>query len=279
MNNCNYLKIKYRYAILLTFMLIIFGLLSSLILYFSSKTILSLRSGPLLAIFGYSLPFLLLFGYIYFKNRASLMQWYTPWKTPKWNIYINAFCLMIFTIVLNEYIINIIPKEGSFLGPLYSFFDTSLKEQSAHPVSFFIAAVLLAPFCEEFFFRGILLNGLLNNKISPIKAILFSSFLFGTVHMNPWQFIGAFSAGSLIGLIYLKTHSLLLCILLHALNNGLGFLIILVDKEEKSSQWIQSHTFIGWVAIICFMVLLRLFIFQTRSSHDHGSLLGKAPLC
>ncbi|WP_103327294.1 CPBP family glutamic-type intramembrane protease [Bacteroidetes bacterium endosymbiont of Geopemphigus sp.] len=278
MNDYNYLKINYRYAIHLILMFINFGLLSTLILIFSSKIIPSLKSGPLLQIVGYTLPFLFLFWYIYLKNRKESVQWNTPWKTLGWNIYVSAFCLTIFTIVLNEYIINIIPKEGPLLGPLYSWFDTNMKEQLVHPVTFFIAAVLLAPFCEEFFFRGILLNGLLRENISPVKAILFSSFLFGVIHMNPWQFIGAFSLGNLIGLIYFRTHSLLLCILLHALNNGLIVFLTFIDKEEKISQWIQSHTFIGWVALIPLAVVLRLFLFQTRLSWNQWSLSRAVPI-
>lgn len=54
----------------------------------------------------------------------------------------------------------------------------------------FISMVIAAPILEELIFRGIILKGLLKNY-SPLKSILISSLLFGLIHLNPWQFIGA----------------------------------------------------------------------------------------
>ncbi len=36
---------------------------------------------------------------------------------------------------------------------------------------------------------------MINNGVKPANAILFSAFIFGIVHLNPWQFIGAFLLG------------------------------------------------------------------------------------
>ncbi|MBY5958929.1 CPBP family intramembrane metalloprotease [Membranicola marinus] len=54
---------------------------------------------------------------------------------------------------------------------------------------------------------------------SPKKAILYSSFLFGLVHMNPWQFITAMVGGVFMGWVYYRTKNLFLCILIHFVNN------------------------------------------------------------
>jgi membrane protease YdiL (CAAX protease family) len=87
----------------------------------------------------------------------------------------------------------------------------------------FLAAVIAAPLFEEFIFRGIILNGLLRHY-SPTFAILFSSFLFGIAHLNPWQFIIAFLLGSFIGWVYYRTRSLLPCIAIHFFANGSSYL-------------------------------------------------------
>jgi membrane protease YdiL (CAAX protease family) len=99
-----------------------------------------------------------------------------------------------------------------------------LDDGSSTGVYSFIAIVIAAPILEELLFRGIVLNGLLKSY-SPIKSIIISSLLFGLVHLNPWQGIGAFILGSLAGWVYFKTNKLTLPIIIHMTNNFLAFLV------------------------------------------------------
>ena len=88
----------------------------------------------------------------------------------------------------------------------------------------FILMVVAAPILEELIFRGIILDGLLK-KYSPEKSILLSSFLFGLVHLNPWQFVTGFIIGIFAGWVYYKTKSLSLTIIIHAAANLSGYLM------------------------------------------------------
>lgn len=88
----------------------------------------------------------------------------------------------------------------------------------------FILLVIAAPILEEFIFRGVILDGLLK-KYSPIKSILISSFLFGLVHLNPWQFVTGLIIGVFSGWVYYKTKSLSLSIIIHAAANLNAFLL------------------------------------------------------
>lgn len=100
----------------------------------------------------------------------------------------------------------------------------------------FIAIVIAAPVIEEFIFRGIILDGLLK-KYSPTKSILISSILFGIVHLNPWQFISALILGSFSGWVYYRTKKLTLSILIHSMNNLIGFIsFYLVDMETIMNE-------------------------------------------
>jgi uncharacterized protein len=80
--------------------------------------------------------------------------------------------------------------------------------------------VIVAPVTEELLFRGIILRGLLSRH-RPAVAVGLSSLLFALVHLNPWQFISAFWLGVVFGWFYLRTGSINICILGHAISNGL----------------------------------------------------------
>jgi len=78
---------------------------------------------------------------------------------------------------------------------------------------------LVAPFTEEIIFRGVILSGFLKNY-HKLEALLLSSWLFGFIHLNLWQYIGAFFLGLLLGLIYMRTKSVIPSMLCHGLYNG-----------------------------------------------------------
>ncbi|MDR2126687.1 MAG: CPBP family intramembrane metalloprotease [Prevotellaceae bacterium] len=101
----------------------------------------------------------------------------------------------------------------------------SLKEsleQAMHPnLPTILTAVVAAPIFEEIICRGIICEGLIKN-ISPRAGILWSAFIFALIHLNPWQGISAFAIGCFLGWIYWKAHSILPCIFIHFINNGLA---------------------------------------------------------
>jgi len=104
----------------------------------------------------------------------------------------------------------------------------------------FIAIVFAAPILEELIFRGIILDGLLR-RYSPVKSILLSSALFGIIHLNPWQFIGAMTLGIFSGWVYYRTNKLILSIIIHFANNlfaisGMYFM----DSETMPDESLTS---------------------------------------
>ena len=94
----------------------------------------------------------------------------------------------------------------------------------------FITTVIAAPIVEEFLLRGIIERGLLKHT-TPLRAILWSAFFFAIIHLNPWQAIGAFIAGAFIGWVYWRTHSIIACIFIHAVNNGTAYFLQLFNPH------------------------------------------------
>lgn len=86
-----------------------------------------------------------------------------------------------------------------------------------------ILGLVIAPIFEEMAFRGGFLEVLLK-RYSARQAILTSSLLFAVYHLNPWQFCGTLLFGIASGWLYLRTRSVILCILGHSFVNALAML-------------------------------------------------------
>ena len=110
---------------------------------------------------------------------------------------------------------------GKVIKEIFRKMDLDLKE---NPVPVIINIAVFMPVFEEMLFRGIILRGFLGNY-RPVMAIFLSALFFGMAHMNLPQFFHAFLIGLFLGIIYYRTQSLLLCVAVHSLNNGISFLV------------------------------------------------------
>jgi membrane protease YdiL (CAAX protease family) len=90
------------------------------------------------------------------------------------------------------------------------------------PWALAIFVVAVSPgICEEFFCRGFLAQGL-SGRYSTWLVVLIVSFLFGCLHADPQQGLGAMCLGAAIHGAYVATRSLLVAMLIHFANNGLA---------------------------------------------------------
>jgi membrane protease YdiL (CAAX protease family) len=105
-----------------------------------------------------------------------------------------------------------------------------LERSKTAPLSTYatlLVAVFVAPFCEEVFFRGFVFPGL--RRGMPVGwAIILSALLFGVAHADPGSFAVLFIIGLVLAFLRWRTNSLWPGIVLHAINNGLGALVIIL---------------------------------------------------
>ena len=173
--------------------------------------------------------------------------------------YFLIFPMMLGMMFIGEFITSQIPTTGPFFGEYYQYFSKLMEQMTNDTATLILLAVFMAPLFEEIIFRGIIMKGLLNKGMKPFPAILISAVVFGLVHGNPWQFIGAILLGSVLGLVYYKTKSLLLPILLHAFNNLCAVILLTYYKTEsfgetfKVSEWLILA--IGIVLFTTFYIL------------------------
>jgi len=161
------------------------------------------------------------------KNNINLLSLFNNIKINSINFWLLSLYTSVgFILILGE-IENYILYYFPISDDIYNLMESLLTSTSG-----IIAASLMAPITEEIFFRGTLLNGL-NLKYLSTKAILLSSFLFGFIHLNPWQFIPAFFGGILFGYLYFISKNIWICIFLHFFNNSLAVFMELRDVNIK----------------------------------------------
>ena len=98
-----------------------------------------------------------------------------------------------------------------------------------------ICVVLLSPILNELIFRSVILRGLLKNY-NPGYSILLVSVLFAIFHLNLLQVVVSFCLSLFISFVYWQTRSLGLSILVHVINNGMAYLVILLTGQITSLE-------------------------------------------
>lgn len=179
--------------------------------------------------------------------------------------YLMIFPMMFGMMLIGEFITAQIPTTGPFFGDFYEFFENLMANLVDDQAVMIITAVIMAPIFEEIIFRGIMLKGMTNNGVEPWKAIIISSVLFGLIHANPWQFVGATLLGCVLGLVYYKTKSLLLPMLLHGFNNLCSSILIFYTQKESFAEafHISEWAILG-IGIVFFSIFFYLFTFRNK---------------
>ncbi len=124
-----------------------------------------------------------------------------------------------------------------------------------------ISIILLAPLMEEILFRGILLQRWAV-KWGVLPGILASSLIFGCLHFNV---LGLVNFGLVMALLYLRTKTLFLPIIFHAVNNliavamEVGTTIFNERETFYTVEQIQSSWWQGLIAIALSLPFLILF--------------------
>ena len=179
--------------------------------------------------------------------------------------YLLIFPMMLGMMFIAEFITSQIPITGPFFGEYYEFFSRLMEQMANDKATMIVLAVIMAPIFEEIVFRGIIQKGLINKGMNPATAIIISSVVFGLVHGNPWQFVGAVLLGCVLGFVYHKTKSLLLPILLHAFNNLCSSILIFYgDSESFADVFRISEWLVLGIGIILFAVFYYLFTLKYR---------------
>jgi sodium transport system permease protein len=117
-----------------------------------------------------------------------------------------------------------------WLFPISSLIKTSLAEIMSQSPGLWTSIVIFAlipAICEEFAFRGFILSGLMHERRTQ-SAILLSALMFGFLHVLLSLFQQLFNAtllGVVLGLLAVRSRSILPGIVFHFINNALGVVL------------------------------------------------------
>lgn len=190
------------------------------------------RSAPLflaLATLGYLFALLLSLGFLRFRVSMPLphqlgLEWPPPWSHIRYGVgvYLSSLPLLILVLLLTqiwsdssrESIALIRFLKASSIGPLTILF-------------LFLVTTLVAPIAEEILFRGLLYKGL-RAFLGVPGASLLSAFIFTLMHGLPTARLPIFILGMILNHLYERTGSLIPGITLHAVNNALATVILVM---------------------------------------------------
>ena len=230
----------------------IFALLLNLVLPTLLSSILSdtdtnLISQILLQILSLGLASSFVLAYCNKNNLTTSKRHLTNFSKFK-IVLIAVLAIFVLQILLS---VVLYPK----LGLDYNVTDMFEIDYTAPILSKIILVFALAvtpAIFEELFFRKALIDFTL--PYSKTFALLFSSLLFGIIHMNLSQGIFAFIVGLIFGSIYLYTNSIKLPMLIHFINNGFAAISMVVP---------ESTVVLLTLILILFLIVGFVFLIKT----------------
>ena len=117
-----------------------------------------------------------------------------------------------------------------------------------------VSAVMLAPVFEEVIFRGYT-AGILRRLYGGLAAWLASSLIFGLVHLIPSVVLSATFSGLVLGYYYLRYRSLMMVIILHAMNNITACFLRSIDLGETTIRELLGGGALYW-SVFAFCVVV-----------------------
>lgn len=137
-------------------------------------------------------------------------------------------------------------------------------------VMLILALVVVAPVGEEMLFRG-LLQGTLERGGDINKAVFSTALIFTFIHFNPWWVVEILVVGVLLGVLAWRSNSILPCIVMHAVTNGLS--LAAINSTPQKLDWYEwkGHVAPYWIVSGAVLVYLgfKWVYHSTRKEFQH----------
>ncbi|MGM9625845.1 MAG: lysostaphin resistance A-like protein [Eubacteriales bacterium] len=259
----------------LSFLLIIFQVAMAYIYPFAEEHIYRLFGGDYetyMAImdvwdmFEYTCSFLLPLGITLLIFRDRVFRPYIPFRASMPEHAISAIFMTVAVLYVFGAVTGVISDIFESLGLPLAYYDTYLPDTPLRIFLYFLSSVILPAFVEEMIFRGYILHMLL--PYGKTFAILTSAVLFGVMHLYLPQLLYASVAGILIGYFVVRSESLWIGILIHAVNNLFAFLFDMAYVFMSDEGYAVFCVILEGIVLLCGIIgVMILFISYSRGRH------------
>ncbi|MCR1951569.1 CPBP family intramembrane metalloprotease [Clostridium sp. DSM 100503] len=201
----------------------------------------------------------LVFLLIYKIRKKNFKEELQIVKTAKVNLIIGI-TLGISAWLFNSGALSLVQESGLFKD------NFSMMENLLAPLNqgnIFIALLtvgIIAPFTEEFMFRGVIFKTL-NKNISILWTIIIQALFFGIFHGNLIQGTYATLLGLVFGYITYKTKSLWTSIIMHMINNSIATLSPYILKNVPD----LTSILIGFVVVGAIGLITSLYFIKKKN--------------
>lgn len=152
-------------------------------------------------------------------------------------------------------------------GVLEAFGDAARAEGWVLRPLTFVCMTMVPGFSEELFFRGLLQRSFVA-RIGAPAGIALAAFVFGLVHMDPPQAIGAMLTGAFLGWVAYRSRSILPAIAAHVANNALAWL---GANLEPLRQMAERHEHMpAWIVAVAVAVALGAIALVFATTRDRA---------
>tara|TARA_A100001015_G_scaffold39585_2_gene43478 strand:- start:11179 stop:12096 length:918 start_codon:yes stop_codon:yes gene_type:complete len=121
---------------------------------------------------------------------------------------------------------------------------------------------ITASICEEFLFRGVIQNLLIEKLNSVHYSILISAIIFSIFHLQFSAILPRFILGIIIGYVYLNYKNLIHPILLHFFYNSTLVILSFLGQKEFFSNNIEEIGTETNYSILIFIVISLMILYQ-----------------
>ncbi len=151
---------------------------------------------------------------------------------------------------------------GGATSSLVNFYgDASGTAENASHVEVILSLIVIPAFCEEFFFRGIVLSEY--RKYGTANAVIVSTLCFAMLHFSLENFVIYLFTGLLLGTVTAISRSIVPSIALHLLSNTLS--IYASDAFLRITIIKNGPYFIGFLLVMLTGISLVLLLSRVES--------------